>query len=533
MIDVRDNWRVLLLVALCIVAALALFGPLGADDDSVGLNGSEQQFSDPTNLQYGLDLSGGTRVRGQLVGMTAEDVQMPPGETRDVELTIADELGLDSIDVTVRERSAERADIEVFREPPNVTRSEFADALDTAGIDVTEDDIRLGVTSDTRDTAVNTLSDRIDQTGLSGASVTTVSAATGGNFIVVEVPGEDREYVRGLIEEEGRVQIMAGYPAETENGTELVVEEALTQEDIGDIAGAKRADNLGPPRVPVTLDPEPGERFAQLMREGGFTGEGIGRCDFNASVHDGPREGQWCLYTVVDGEFVYGASMSTDLAQSINSGGFETNPTFEMQTGSLEEAQQLEVNLRAGALPTEMKIEAASFISPSLAQLFKPLALATGIAAWIAVAIVVYVWYRDVRVAIPMFLTATSEVFLLLGFAAAIGMALDLSHIAGFIAVIGTGLDDLIIMADEILQRRDEVKTGRVFRSRFRKAFWIIGMAAATTIIAMSPLAVLSLGELQGFAIVTIVGVVIGVGITRPAYGDVLRTLMLDDVKRK
>ena len=66
----------------------------------------------------------------------------------------------------------------------------------------------------------------------------------------------------------------------------------------------------------------------------------------------------------------------------------------------------------------------------------------------------------------------------------------------------------------------------------FFRAFWIIGMAAGTTIIAMSPLAVLSLGDLQGFAIITIVGVLIGVGVTRPAYGDVLRTLILDDVKR-
>jgi preprotein translocase subunit SecD len=87
-------------------------------------------------------------------------------------------------------------------------------------------------------------------------------------------------------------------------------------------------------------------------------------------------------------------------------------------------------------------------------------------------------------------------------------------------------------MADEILQRKQDVETGRVFQSRFRKAFWIIGMAAATTIVAMSPLAVLSLGDLQGFAIITIVGVLIGVAVTRPAYGDVLRKLMLDDVKR-
>jgi preprotein translocase subunit SecD len=235
---------------------------------------------------------------------------------------------------------------------------------------------------------------------------------------------------------------------------------------------------------------------------------------------------------VVDGEYVYGSSMGPDLAGTINAGAFANNPQFIMQTGSLDEAQQLEVNLRSGELPTDIDIVTESFISPSLAQLFKPLALLTGLVAWLSVSIVVYFWYRDVRVAVPMLVTAGSEVFLLLGFAAAVGLALDLSHIAGLIAVIGTGLDDLIIMADEILQRKQKVQTGRVFRSRFRKAFWIIGMAAATTIIAMSPLAVLSLGDLQGFAIITIVGVLIGVGVTRPAYGDVLRKLMLDDVKR-
>ena len=54
----------------------------------------------------------------------------------------------------------------------------------------------------------------------------------------------------------------------------------------------------------------------------------------------------------------------------------------------------------------------------------------------------------------------------------------------------------------------------------------MIGAAAATTIIAMSPLAVLSLGDLRGFAIVTILGVLIGVFVTRPAYGDILRYLL-------
>jgi preprotein translocase subunit SecD len=192
-------------------------------------------------------------------------------------------------------------------------------------------------------------------------------------------------------------------------------------------------------------------------------------------------------------------------------------------------AQQLRLDLQAGALPAELDVDSGTtyYLQPSLATEFKTFSVLAGLAAMFAVAGVVFARYRQPGVALPMVLTAASEVYILLGFAAAVGLALDLSHIAGFIAVIGTGVDDLVIIADEILQSGD-VKTGRVFQSRFRKAFWVIGAAAATTIVALSPLAVLSLGDLQGFAIVTIVGVLVGVLITRPAYGDILRNVVLD-----
>ncbi len=126
-----------------------------------------------------------------------------------------------------------------------------------------------------------------------------------------------------------------------------------------------------------------------------------------------------------------------------------------------------------------------------------------------------------------MILTALAEVYALLGFAALVNYPIDLAVVAGFIAVVGTGVDDLIIIADEVMSEGD-VNSRTVFDSRFRRAFWVIGAAAATTIIAMSPLMVLGLGDLSGFAIFTILGVLIGVLITRPAYGDILRTLLTD-----
>ncbi|PSQ47662.1 preprotein translocase subunit SecD [Halobacteriales archaeon SW_7_65_23] len=530
MIDVRDNWRILMLVFLCVLAALALFGPLGAGGDDGSNLGEGERIDDPTNLQYGLDLSGGTRVRGQLVGLTAENVEgLSSSNQNTVETTVAEELGLDPLDVRTRPREPDGPrTVEVFS--GDVTPEQFANALQRAGLDVSTDQIRSGTTSETRNNAVETISSRIDQTGLSGANVRTVNQAGGGSFIVVEVPGADREEVRELIGDPGRVQIVAGFPRETANGTELAMEPLLTQGDFRRIEAAQTNPQLGP-HVPVTLTGEAGQRYQQKMQEWGFSTTGVSRCEFDPET-DEPSPNEYCLYTVVDGNITEGVGLGRTLADSINERTFTNEPSFVIQMPSLDEAEDVRVDLEAGALPSEFRIESESFRSPSLAQSFKPLSLATGLAAWIAVCIVVYVWYRDVRVAIPMLVTASTEVFLLLGFAAAFGVALDLSHIAGLIAVIGTGLDDLIIMADEILQRKEKVETGRIFQSRFRKAFWVIGMAAATTIVAMSPLFVLSLGQLRGFAIITIVGVLIGVLVTRPAYGDVLRKLMLEDVKR-
>ena len=530
MIDVRDNWRVLMLLVLCLVAALALFGPLGAGGDEASAIDESERISDPTNLQYGLDLSGGTRLRGQLVGMTAEDVTgLTSSNDGQVSSTVAEELNLDPLDVQVRPRPPDGPrTVEIYTE--NVTQQQFADALNQAGLDVSADQIRNGTTSETRDLAVDTIKDRIDRTGLSGANVRTVSQAGGGTFIVVEVPGASTQEVKELIGEPGRVQIVAGFPRQTGNGTELAMEPLLTQGDFQDIQAAQESPQQGP-NVPVTLTDEAGQRYAQKMQEWGFTSTGVSLCDFNPET-DEPDPNEYCLYTVVDGNITQGVGLGRDLARDIEAGTFTEDPSFVIQMQTLEEAEDVEIDLRSGALPTDYRVEDENFISPSLAQSFKPLSLLTGLAAWLAVCIVVYIWYRDVRVAIPMLITASAEVFLLLGFAAALGIALDLSHIAGLIAVIGTGLDDLIIMADEILQRKEKVKTGRIFQSRFRKAFWVIGMAALTTIVAMSPLFVLSLGQLRGFAIITIVGVIIGVAVTRPAYGDVLRKLMLDDVKR-
>ena len=524
--NVRENWRVVLLIVLVVLSGIALFGPAGGA--SAGGNATAAASTDPTNLEYGLELSGGTRLRAQLDGMTAENVGFGANDTRQIRRTVADEIGLRPIDVRVRATGPQSGTVEVFTE--NATEQEFRAALEASSADTSSVEIREGVTEQTMETARDVLDRRINQGGLTGGGATIVRSATGQNFMVIEVPNANRSQVLDIIGEPGRVQVVAEYPVESDNTTTYERQAILTQGDFTQISPARQGEEGRPPFVQVTLTESAAERYVEVMNENGFTTEGVGRCRWNQN----PDDPGWCLYTVVDGDITYAASMGEDLAPILrpdDSGdvAFYSNPTFLMQTTNFSEAQELKLNLESGALPTTLDIQSELFLAPSLAQKFKPLALVTGLVAWLVVSGVVFYRYREVKVAVPMLLTAMAEVWLLLGFAVAVGLALDLSHIAGFIAVIGTGVDDLIIIADEILQR-GEIKTGRVFKNRFRKAFWVIGAAAATTIIAMSPLLRVSLGDLRGFAIVTIVGVLIGVLITRPAYGDVLRNLLLEDV---
>ncbi|MEO2152710.1 MAG: preprotein translocase subunit SecD, partial [Thermococcus sp.] len=57
----------------------------------------------------------------------------------------------------------------------------------------------------------------------------------------------------------------------------------------------------------------------------------------------------------------------------------------------------------------------------------------------------------------------------------------------------------------------------------------IIFASAATTVAAMSFLLVYFVGTLKGFAVTTIIGVLIGIFITRPAYAEIAKYLVGED----
>ena len=123
-----------------------------------------------------------------------------------------------------------------------------------------------------------------------------------------------------------------------------------------------------------------------------------------------------------------------------------------------------------------------------------------------------------------MVLTNITEIVILLCIAVFI-QQLDLAAIAALIAVLGTGIDQLIILTDEVIHE-GLVPAKALYLKRLERALLIIITSAATVIIAMFPLIIMDLSTLKGFAIINILGILIGVIITRPAYGKIVMEIM-------
>ncbi|MFQ5815232.1 MAG: protein translocase subunit SecD, partial [Candidatus Hydrothermarchaeaceae archaeon] len=112
-------------------------------------------------------------------------------------------------------------------------------------------------------------------------------------------------------------------------------------------------------------------------------------------------------------------------------------------------------------------------------------------------------------------------IILILGVASLIRWDIDLPAIAGIIAAVGTGVDNQIVILDEILLEKE-----RSVRHRIKNAFFIVMGSYLTIVAAMIPLFLIALGMLEGFAVTTIIGATSGVFITRPAFARIVEYLV-------
>ena len=182
--------------------------------------------------------------------------------------------------------------------------------------------------------------------------------------------------------------------------------------------------------------------------------------------------------------------------------------------------------LTSGNLPEKASVDSKSTIPASLGAQFLRYSLLTGIIGVLSVSLVIFLRYRKFFIVAPVIVTGFSEIVIVLGLASLIGWEIDLPAIAGIIAAVGTGVDNQIVITDETLSSQGPARKAASVTERIRRAFFIIFTSAATIVAVMLPLMTFVAGMLKGFALTTMLGVLIGVFITRPAYAKIIEELL-------
>ncbi len=186
--------------------------------------------------------------------------------------------------------------------------------------------------------------------------------------------------------------------------------------------------------------------------------------------------------------------------------------------------KEFQTLLITGSLPVHLDVAKIDIVSPTLGENFFQSTLLALVISLVAIATFLMIRYRNWKIAVPIWITGVSELVIILGFAAAIRWNLDLAALAGILAAIGTGVDHQIVITDEVLSGAKDVSAN--WKKKISRAFFIIFAAYFTTLVALIPLGWIGTGLLKGFALTTIVGISIGVFITRPAYAKIIEILM-------
>ena len=538
MTEITRDPRVILFFA-AVVASLLILAPMPSED---GLK---------TRLKYGLDLEGGSWLQLKLQGSMIQP-QIDPikilekqfGEafgapvqvewrqaTTEYEIiaegrvtkTQVEDLGYPQATVTPRGEATRIAittspigvmmnylqttldsdvrylgpDPITFEVRSNVSRESIEALLAEVGGTLApgEAGFSEGVSEETVDETKQILDRKLNRLGLADIKVRVVD----NKFILIDLAGVTVTDAQDIVGKPGlfeiRIQTSANESMHVLYGSEIV--------DVS-LPTGDRAGNWG---VPFTLSEEGALAFQKAAIDTGATKN---RMDHEISMH-------------LDNDLIFSAPLAQDLAASL-----EVAPMRSMVAqvgGDSQRAHDLYIHLREGALPVNVEIIGSGQVTAALGEQFKKQVLIAGILAMLSAGFMIFLRYRRPKIVAPMVATSFSEVLMMLAIAALLNWQLDLAALAGLIVVIGTGIDHLVIITDELLYE-GKMPSGKVYLARLSSAFGIIMAAAATMIVAMLPLFGMGFGAFKSFALITIAGVLIGVLIARPAYGRIIGWIM-------
>jgi preprotein translocase subunit SecD len=347
--------------------------------------------------------------------------------------------------------------------------------------------------------AIETIRNRIDALGVSEPTIQ--EHGLGQYQILVQLPGvDDPERVKGLIQSTAMLEIKqvtgGPFPSEQaalqEKGGVLPADSILLPGHGAPGAGAGeqawylvsrvsavRGKDLRDAQPSTDQNGQPNVRFQ-------LTGEG-GQRFFNfTSAHVGDQLG-----VVLDGHVQEVANIKEAIRD-----------TGEISGGSMsqQQAKDLSMILRSGALPAGIKYLEERTVGPSLGTDSIRAGVRAAVVGMLAVLIFMLIYYRAAGINADIALLL--NLIILLGFMGYFEAVLTLPGIAGVILTVGMGVDSNVLIFERI---REELRNGKTPPSAVDQGFshaWItIVDTHVTTIVSAAILFLFGTGPVKGFAV--------------------------------
>jgi preprotein translocase subunit SecD len=359
---------------------------------------------------------------------------------------------------------------------------------------------------------VSITSERFNVYGLKDITIKSIKDLEGNNYLLIEIAGATPRDLKELISSQGKFEGKIGNASVFIGGTDIAHVERSGQQAGIESCSAYQSGESCSFRFPITLTEEAAKRQADITSKLAISSEN-------------PEYLSQKLDLYIDGELMDSLFISKDLKGRVTTqisiqGSGQGADRNDAIKATQENMKKLQTILITGSLPYKLEVVKLDTISPTLGKAFsKNLALLAGV-VFVLISLVLFIKYRKIKITSAVILTMFSEAFITLGIAALISWNLDAPSIAGIIAGMGTGVNDQIVIIDESISN-EHIS----LKERIKRAFFIILGAFFTIIAAMLPLFWAGAGMLKGFALTTIISVLAGILITRPAFAEIIRKL--------
>ncbi len=462
-------------------------------------------IANPVN--FGLDLQGGTHLVLQIDIDKALENEAS-SFMRDIKSLLEDK----GIEVLKIKRDGKRIilkllDPDKVQETVNIIRKEFKDTFDVS-VSGTEIDLSfknafiLSEIDRLAEQALETIRNRIDELGVAEP----VIVRNGRDRIIVELPGvKDPDRAKQIIGRVARLEFME------------VVDVADSEDELIQKQGGAIPDDckILPQDIKDKSGRVIGHRYYLVKKEPILTGAYLKNAYPSTDEYGMPA-----VSFELNGEGARifsdysGKHVGTRLAIVLD-GKVQSAPVIRSRIGArgqitgqftYQEAKDLSIVLRAGALPAPVKFIEETTVGPSLGKESVERGIKAGISGLIIVMLFMIAYYKFsgfiADVALGM------NVILLWAALGSLGATLTLPGIAGYILTIGMAVDANVIIFERI---KEELRKGRILLSAveagFSTAWGTIIDANITTIAAAAVLFQFGTGPIKGFAVTLSLGI--------------------------